>query len=53
VTKVVGVFVPFSCALHQEVFISARLTTVGFGETTPVATCGTAAGKALNRRTLK
>jgi outer membrane protein OmpA-like peptidoglycan-associated protein len=38
-------------ALVSRGISASRLTTVGFGETSPVATNGTAAGKALNRRT--
>jgi outer membrane protein OmpA-like peptidoglycan-associated protein len=37
-------------ALVQRINAS-KITTVGFGETTPVSTNNTAAGKALNRRT--
>jgi outer membrane protein OmpA-like peptidoglycan-associated protein len=38
-------------ALVQRGISASKISTVGFGETTPVATNGTAAGKALNRRT--
>jgi OOP family OmpA-OmpF porin len=38
-------------ALVSRGINSGKITTVGFGETTPVSTNNTAAGKALNRRT--
>ena len=38
-------------ALVQRGINASKISTVGFGETTPVATNKTAAGKALNRRT--
>ncbi|MBU0941725.1 MAG: OmpA family protein [Bacteroidetes bacterium] len=38
-------------ALVQRGINASKITTVGFGETTPVSTNKTAAGKALNRRT--
>ncbi|MDG2431660.1 OmpA family protein [Flavobacterium sp.] len=38
-------------ALVQRGINSSKISTVGFGETTPVSTNKTAAGKALNRRT--
>ena len=38
-------------ALVQRGINASKITTVGFGESTPVSTNKTAAGKALNRRT--